>query len=306
MKNSEVSSDDIDISSLLNALIKQKWIILIFIFFGSVGGVSYSLSLPNLYTSNVQLMPEKGFNSGGTSGVSALTGGLSMLGLSQGEQDSQVSIALKLLEGNSFLGDFLQKYALEAEFFAVKSWVPSSNTLVYDEKLFDGKLWLREKTALKGKEPTKRELSESFRNNNLSFSIDEKTGFITISLTHVSPYIAQSTLESLVFYVNERLRDKAMLKSDKKISYLKSAIASTNDAEIKAGFIKMIVAEEKEKMLISVSQDYVFTIIDSAALPTEKSSPKRAIITVVFLFFSSAIGIAIALMRSFYFQGENK
>ncbi|WP_404393192.1 Wzz/FepE/Etk N-terminal domain-containing protein [Pseudoalteromonas phenolica] len=304
MNKSELSNDDIDLSVFLNALIRQKWVIALFIFLASISGLFYSLSLPNLYTSHVQLMPEKGLNASGSNGLGALSGGLSMLGIGKQGQDNYVSIALKLLEGNNFIGEFLNEHNLEAVFFASKSWEPTSNTLFFNEKLYDGKEWLREETILKGKEPTHKELSENFRSEHLSLSLDDKTGFVSISVSHVSPHVAYSTLNNLIQYINNELRNQAIEKSNKKIAYLKDAISNTSDSEIKTGFINMLVAEEKDKMLASVNTEFVFTVVDPAFLPSDKSGPKRLIILLMFVFFGGFLGVLIALIKEFYFKGK--
>lgn len=304
MNKSELFNDDIDLSILLNALIRQKWVIILFIFIASISGVVYSLNLPNIYTSHVQLMPEKGLHSSGSNGLGTLSSGLSVLGIGKQGQDNYVSIALKLLEGNNFIGEFLSEHHLEAVFFASKSWESTSNTLIYNEKLYNGKEWLRKATTLKGKEPTHKELSENFRSKHLSFSLDDKTGFVTISISHVSPYVAHNTLNSLVKYINDELRNQAIEKSNKKIIYLKDAISNTNDSEIKTGFINMLVAEEKDKMLASVNTEFVFTVIDPAFIPSEKSGPKRLIILIMFVFVGGFIGVLIGLIQEFYFKGK--
>lgn len=293
--------EDIDISKLINAFLSQKWAIAIFTVLSTVAGALYALNLPNTYTSNTQLMPENSLGNNSKAGLGALSGGLSLLGLDASNHDKYVSIAMKLFEGETFIGNFLRDKGLEKEFYAAESWEPSSNTIIFDDEKFDGKSWLLDSSALRGSAPTDKELSESFRKHNLSYELDEKSGFISLSITHVSPYVAHNTVELLIKHINETLRVKAIELSNKKINYLKKAAESADNSELRAGFLNMLVLEEKEKMLASVKSDFVFSVIDMPTIPTEKSGPRRALLVALFIVAGGFLGLFYAAIKYFFF-----
>ncbi|MEI8605383.1 hypothetical protein [Pseudoalteromonas sp. B160] len=265
-------------------------------------GLYHVLNLPNYYTSSVVLVSEKSEDSVG-SGLGKLT---SLAGISMPRSGAdKLSIAIKLLESRNFIGKFFEENKLEADFFAVKEWDQTSNSLVYNSEVYKDGKWLRKESALKSSKPTYKELTERFINNNLVYKQDKESGFMSISVTHYSPYIARDTLESLVNFINEESRLKAINTSNKKIEYLADAIQRTENASMKSAFYDMLLLEEKDKMLASVNSEYVFTVLDPAFLPSDKAGPKRLIILIMFAFVGGVIGTLIALLKEFFFKGKS-
>ena len=56
-KNSHDFADEIDLFEIFYLLLRKKWIIASVTVFFSIIGVTYSLLLPNIYTSKAILMP---------------------------------------------------------------------------------------------------------------------------------------------------------------------------------------------------------------------------------------------------------
>ena len=69
--------------------------------------------------------------------------------------------------------------------------------------------------------------------NTLSLSEDKKSGFITLSIKHQSPFIAKQWVELIVNEVNSFYRQKDKSESEKAVSYLNQQISMTGLSEIK-------------------------------------------------------------------------
>ncbi|QTL36102.1 Wzz/FepE/Etk N-terminal domain-containing protein [Pseudoalteromonas viridis] len=298
-----IEQNDIDLRKLIDALLSNKlWVFSLLSIF-LVIGFFFATSLPNKYTAETLL-------SSGTSDISG-GGGLSQLSslagisLPESGKEKKVAAALKLLESNHFIGGFLSRYQYQADVFAVDSWDPDTNTLSYNPEIYVNGEWIRESGLLTTSEPNDRELAEVFLKDNLSIDYDKASGFLNLYMTHHSPYIAKEMLEKLVFYINLKASERAVSDSEEKIAYLNSAISNSESSELKSAFFSMIVFEEKEKMLASVKQDYLFKVLDPAMLPSAKSGPKRLLILILFAFMGLFFGCLVAFYRGFFMSKSN-
>ena len=59
-----------------------------------------------------------------------------------------------------------------------------------------------------------------YLNQKLNLNEDKKTGFVTISIKHQSPYIAKQWTELIVNEINKFYRQKDKLESEKAARYL--------------------------------------------------------------------------------------
>lgn len=298
MNSSVIEQNDIDLKKFLEALLNNKfWIIGLLSIFVAIG-LGVAKSMPNKYTAKVLLASDVS-GSSSMGGLSQLTG-LAGISLPESKGETKVASAIKLLESNHFIGKFLEYHHYQADVFAVESWIPETNTLTYNEKLFKDGKWIRESTFLKTSKPNAQELTEKFLKDNLSVDHEQKSGFLTLYMTHHSPYIAKEMLDNLILYINSKASMKVISEADEKVAYLNSAIDNTDSSEIKSAFFNMIILEEKEKMLASVKRDYLFKVLDPSMLPSEKSGPKRLLILILFAFIGFFLGCLVACYRSFF------
>lgn len=302
MNNNVDHSNDVDVSVLINALLKQKWCLFFVVMITVAIGFYYVLDKSNYFTSSVVLVSEQSGDQLGD-GLGKLTS-LAGISMQKGEAD-QLTVAIKLLESKSFIGKFLEENNLEADFFAAIDWDQTTNTLSYNPDVYKEGKWLRVASNLKSSKPTYKELTERFLSENLSYELEEKSGFVTISITHFSPYIAMETLEKLVNFINEESRKKAIKTSEKKINYLNDAIKGTDNSSMKSAFYDMMLMEQKDKMLATVNPEYVFTVLDPAFLPSDKAGPKRLLILIMFSVAGIMIGSIVALIREYFMNGKS-
>ena len=300
-KYSNDSSNEIDLRELFYVLFQRKWFVIIFTSFLSIIGVIYSLSLPNIYESKTLLAPVN--TSSGlsrsiqSSSVSSLAG-LAGINLNSGGSDGNSDKALKKISSLSFFKNNLFINIFLPDLMAVKSWQAEKNELLYDENIYkiESNLWVRKHSYPQKQIPSAQESFRKFQSKHLSLSEDKKTGFVTLSIKHQSPYIAKKWVELIVDEVNTFYRQKDKLESEKAVNYLNKQISMTGLSEIKQVMAMLLQEETKKLTLIEANQYYVFGYIDPPAIMERKAEPSRAIICIFFALFGATLSIFLVLI----------
>jgi hypothetical protein len=294
--------DEIDLRELFYVLLKGKWIIVSVTAFVSIVGVIYSLSLPNIYTSKALLVPVNSSSgiSGALRGYSGLAGLAGISLPSGGDEDNSAKAIQKISSLSFFENNVLSNIHL-SDLMAVKSWNSKTNTLTFDESIFDtsSNTWIRDYSYPRQQIPSAQESFEVFKTKHLSLSEDKISGFITLSIKHQSPFIAKQWVELVVNEVNAFYRQKDKLESEKAVSYLNQQISMTGLSEIKQVLAQLLQEETKKLTLIEANQFYVFEYIDPPAVMEKKSEPKRAIICIFIALLGGMLSIFLVLIRHY-------
>ena len=268
----------------------------------SISSVFYSLSLPNLYTSQVTLIAND------TNSMNAMPSGMgglaSLAGVSVAPSQNKSNEALAILESKKFLSSFIEKNNITPEILASKGWDSANNKIIYDVNIYDekNKKWVRPANKLQSSNPTLLEAQEVFLKDNLSIIYDQQTGFVIISLEYFSPYLAKEWLELIVMSLNKELKNYEVDKAEKSILYLENLLTSTRNKELASIFNNLIGKETKTIMLASSREEYFFRTLDPAFLPEKKSKPSRAIICVI----GAIAGFSLSLFLIFLLFINNK
>lgn len=301
LKTSHQDSSDIDILELLTAVWRGKWIVAVACLLAGIVGVVYSMNLSNEYRSEVLLAPAEEANGGGLNALAGQFGGLASLAgvdLAGGKSD-KVSIALEILKSKSFIGEFVTKRNLKPVIMASDGWNRSSNTLVFDEEIYDANSnsWVRQVSAPLQPEPSLQEVHKKFVEDHLSVNKDKETGFVKIAVTHHSPYVAKEITTNLINDINDRMRRLDIAEAEKSIGYLTDALEKTAIADMQQIFYQLIEKQQQTKMLANVRDEYVFKVIDPAVVPEKKSGPKRALICLLLVTSAFLISCLVLIVR---------
>ena len=297
--------DEINLKELFYVLWQGKWIIFSVTAFVSIFGVIYSLSLPNIYQSNAMLAPVDTSSgiSGALGGYSSIAG-LAGINIPYAGDEGNFPKTIKKISSLSFFENNIMPNIYLPDLMAVKSWDYKTNTLTYDECIFDtnSSTWIREFSYPHQQIPTTQESFEVFKAEHLSLSEDKKSGFITLSIKHQSPFIAKLWVELVINQVNAFYRQKDKSESEKAVSYLNQQISITGLSEIKQVIAQLLQEETKKLTLIEANQYYVFDYIDPPAVMEQKSGPKRALICILSVLLGGMLSIVLVLIRHYAFS----
>jgi hypothetical protein len=297
--------DEIDLRELFNVLLEGKWIIVSITSFVSIIGVIYSLLLPNIFESKALLFPINQSSSiagalGGYSGLAGLAG----INLpSGGEQGNSVK-AIQKISSLSFFENNIMPNIYLPDLMAVKSWNPKTNTLAFDESIFDtnSDTWVREYSHPQQQIPSAQESFAVFKSKHLTLNENKNSGFSTLSIKHQSPFIAKQWAELIVNEVNSFYRQKDKTESEKAVSYLNQQITKTGFSEIKQVLAQLLQEETKKLTLIEANQFYVFDFIDRPVAMEQKSEPRRSLICVLSALLGLMLSVTLVIIRQYVFN----
>ena len=293
--------DEIDLRELFYVVLEGKWIIVSLTAFASIVGVIYSLSLPNIYESKALLVPVN--SSSGISGAlrsySGLAG-LAGISLPSGGDEGNSAKAIQKISSLSFFENNILPNIHLPDLMAVKSWNSKTNTVSYNENIYDtsSNTWIGDSADPMQKIPSAQKSFAVFK-SKLILIVDKKTGFITLSIRHQSPFLAKQWAELVVNEVNSFYRQKDKLESEKAVSYLNQQISMTSLSEIKQALVQLLQEETKKLTLIEANQYYVFDYIDPPAVMENKSEPQRALICILSALLGGMLSILFVLIRHY-------
>jgi uncharacterized protein involved in exopolysaccharide biosynthesis len=297
--------DEVDFGELFYVLLERKWIIFSITTFVSIVGVIYSLLLPNIYESRALLVPVNSSSSisGALRGYSGLAG-LAGINLPSGGEKGNSVKAIKKISTLSFFKNNISTNIYLPNLMAVKSWDSLTNKLIYDNNIYNlnSNAWVGAK--FNNKVPSAQESFAVFNVKHLSINEDKKSGFITLSIKHQSPFVAKKWAELVVNEVNSFYRYKDKSESEKSIAYLKQQISMTGLSEIKEVLAQLLQEETKKLALIEANQFYVFDYIDPPAVMEKKIEPKRALICIFAALFGGILSISLVLIRHYFFSNK--
>ncbi|MDA8998138.1 Wzz/FepE/Etk N-terminal domain-containing protein [Gammaproteobacteria bacterium] len=300
--------NEIDLRELFYVLSEGRWIIVSVTTFISIIGVIYSLLLPNIYESKALLVPvnlSSGISGalGGYSGIAGLAG----IDLPSDGDDGNAAQAIQKITSLSFFENNILTNIYLPDLMAVKSWNPKTNTVAFDENIYNtnSNTWIRNYSYPQKQIPSAQESFQEFTSKHLSLSEDAKSGFITLSIKHHSPFIAKQWVELTVNEVNSYYRQKDKIESESSVRYLEQQISITVLSEIKQVLASLLQEEAKKLTLIEANQYYVFDYIDPPAVMEEKSEPKRALICILSALLGAILSILLVFIRQSSFMKKD-
>ena len=293
--------DEIDLRELFYVLLEGKWIIVSLTALVSIIGVIYSLLLPNIYESKALLVPVNPSSSiSGALGSYSNLAGIAGISLPSGGDEGNSAKAIQKISSLSFFENNILPNIHLPDLMAVKSWNSKTNIVVFDESIYDtnSNTWIRDYSYPQQQIPSSQESYAVFK-QHLSLNDDKKSGFITLSIKHQSPFVAKQWVELVVNEVNAFYRQKDKSESEKAVSYLNQQISMTGLSEIKQVLAQLLQEETKKLTLIEANQYYVFDYIDPPAVMEKKSEPKRALICILITLLGGMLSILLVLIRHY-------
>jgi len=300
--NTEIQKDhpkdeEINLKELIQVLWADRLKIIAVTSVFAVLSVSYALSVTNLYKAEVLLVPAQA-QSGGLSGALGQIGGLASLAginISNSAETSEVKIAIHIAESWGFISKFVSDNNLEVEVGALSGWDKETNTLIYNEDLYDpvNKVWL-----LEGGPPSDFELFKFFSDKK-KITEDKMTGLVTISVDSYSPYLAKKWLDLFVAEINLHMQKRKVSEVARNVEYLEIQLEKNENKEMQKVLYSIIGEQIKNRMVTEASPDYVFVPAGPSMLPQEKFYPKRAMISIWGTTIGGLLSVIFFLARHF-------
>ena len=295
--------DEIDLRELFHVLWGRRSYIGAITSIFSLIMVIYALMLPNIFKSEAMMMPMEETDSmkgmlGQYSDMASLAG-ISMP--SQSNSKAQEAIA----RINSF--EFFSKYFLPQikleNLMGVKKWNQASNTLIYDESAFNSESsqWLRKVSPPKSSIPSSQEAYKRYQ-KIMSIAEDKKTSFVTLSVEHESPFVAQQWVEIIMDQIDQVMRDQDRQMAKKSIEYLNSLAPTINYGEIKQALSSLQQEQMKRLMMVEANKNYIFKVLDSPIVAEERLKPMRSIIVIM----GSMLGMMLSVLGILMFHYSRK
>lgn len=301
MENMNTLPDqEFDLKKLYLAVIKGKLLIFISVLIFVIAAISLSLIMPNIYKSEVLLMPAQSEDSNSLGGLNSQLGGLaSIAGVELGGGQDKTVYALEVMKSREFINEFVSENKLKPLIMASSGWDLATDTILYNEDIYNVKsnTWTRKYDGLYKAEPSDLEVHKKFLKDNFSISKDDNTGLIRVIVRHYSPYKAKEILDKLVEKINKKIKKKEMQEADLNISYLYKTLDHTNVEGLKSVLYALIEKEQRSKMLISTKSEYIFKTVDQSYVEQEPVSPNRIAVVLAGFILGLIFGVVASLVR---------
>jgi len=255
----------------------------------------YIIFLPNFFTSSSLLKVSVNDSGNNSSGLSAYAGLASLAGVSMpAAGEDKGMIAIETIKSRSFLKRLISFEGVLENIVAAKYYDFDKKKIIYDESIYNQKTktWVIEK-------PSYLEAYEYYE-DFMTVSQNKASGFISLSYEHVSPQFSYELTSLIIREINLLMKFKDMKESSDSLIYLQNILEETNNTNIKLQLNQMIENQLRTQMLSNIRDDYLLMAIDPPFIAEEKSSPRRAILCIIFLIINFILSISFLIIREFF------
>lgn len=274
-KSEAVRENEVGLLQIVSVLWRRKFIVLGVALACALAAGILALFMPKEYQASVLLAPasnQSGTGLGTLESVAARFGGLaSLAGISMTGSSDQTSIAIATLKSHELTEEFIRQNDLLPIFYPGK-WNSQTRT------------WRTQKR------PTAWLGDRYFAAKVRSVTQDRKTGLVNLKITWTNPKLAAQWANELVAMVNQKLRDQAIRRSQRAISYLQKQADSTNVVELRDSIYALMKTEIEGEMVAKGRHQYALRVIDPAIVPQLRSSP----ITLLWVLGGGVLGFLVA------------
>ena len=286
-----MSQDEISFKEIIKFIWSEKITLSYFVLFFAIVSVIYSLSLNDIYSSEVTFSSteqNEALNTQG-SGLAALAG------ISNTSQGNKRDLGIKIIKSLQFFEDLNNKYNVLPELMAIKSWDKATDTIRYDKSKYDES----KDEWTDGSIPSIQESHKEFI-RHITINQDSNTGFITMSVNHYSPHVAKKWADLILEEINLKVKNQEIKKAERSIEFLENEIKDTNNNKLIEDLYSLVLKEMETIMLANSSPEYVFTTIDPAYSPERKSAPSRSLICIFGTILGAIIGFLVIFIRNIF------
>ncbi len=278
--NQEVSG--VTLSGVFNAIRARKTRSIAIILAIPAALSTYAVIAPNVYQAVVTVAPATSNKSLG--GLSSAIGQLDSLavltGLSVGK-DAATEEAVAVLKSRAFTERFLSSSGAMSEILAAR---------------------------FGGRADKQYKVYRYFDSNIRSVIQNRRTGLYTVAIEWTDREKAAIWANGLVQQLNSEMRARAIREAQQNLKFLREEIAGTDQIPVRDAINRLIEAQIKQRMLASVTQEYVFRVVDPAATPAprEQIYPNRSLFAVGGIFLALCVLVSIAYVELHFRRAGNE
>ena len=327
------SNDEIDLIDLLKKLYKSRKLIIYLTIIFSIIGVALAILLPEKYNSTtVFITQNQETGSSSLSGVASLVG----INLGSGSFGGEIPATMypQIIESVKFKRLLLDQTIDKKNNLTLKKFIIEYYSIeeIEEEEISD-----------LGMTVTEKECFEILSDDVIKLDVNQKDGFVSInaelSVAEYSANVAKFSRELLQSIIIENKIETArqnlifsesqLIEKKKEFDNIYSKLAFFSDSNLNS--VNSFVLNEKNKLesefqiisavveeiskqveqaKLQLKKDTpVFSTIQEAVIPIEKSSPKRAQLIIIFGFFGfvlSCISVIISMpLKNIFFEIRN-
>jgi len=299
--NKSSNSKEIDPSDFLKILLDSKYLILLVTLFFSIASVIYAINQPNYYTSAALLEVSSNDSQRASSSLSRYSGIAAMAGINlPSESKDKGNTSIAIIQSRDFFNHLITANPqFLPQIVSAKSYDRLTGKTLYDQDQYDSILskWIRSSNEYENyPSPSYLEAHAIFIKDILRILKDKETGYIHISIEHLSPLFANTLLNEIVLQLNKISRDKDMIESQKALDFLKAQAAKTRLSEISSSISNLIETQLQTQMMAQIKEDYILRYIDKPFVPEKKSKPSRALICILGFLTGFFVSIFMAFL----------
>ena len=300
---------EVSLSDIAQALKRRRSVIATMTAIVTGLGILYAIFATPLYTATIQVRPVLADSGGAASALRGQLGAAAALaGINLGAEGGDKEQYMAVLRSRELAESFIQKNDLMPQLFP-KRWDAASKTWK------EGRSWIGElvigvsRTLASisgdegwrefGAEPT---LSRTYDEFLKIFAVNEDatTGNVTVSFEFRNPELAARWANAYVEMANVQLRDEAVTEGNRALAYLNEQGERTTVQAVRTAIYRLVEDQLKRVMLANSRPEYAFKVVDRAAVPEDRSHPRRALIVVFSLIFGGILGTFVALAVDMY------
>tara|TARA_Y100000768_G_C23890103_1_gene639677 strand:- start:81 stop:1028 length:948 start_codon:yes stop_codon:yes gene_type:complete len=288
---------DIDIKELSILFWQKKSFIFWFTSFIFLVSVIVSLMLPHLYESSatLKIIPSSSqSNNASNSSMGNKIGGAASVFLGGGSASADYVLAEKTIFSRDFFKHLISFDGILAKLKHFDHYDSESQKLIFSNEIFNNETgeWLLTYDPLNEDDLSYLEAYRTYKSLiSISWQKDESE-FMSISITHASPYFAKEFLSLIIQETNSLVRERKYKETEQSLSFLNKQLSETPIAEVRASINQIIRNQLNAQMIASVRKNYLLSPLDTPYIPDERSSPRRTLIVVL----SSFLGLCLSLI----------
>ena len=266
--------------TFLTALWRGRWLVMVSVLVFGLLSTAYALFTTQWFLAQTVLTPASPKSAQGLGGQIEGFGLLAELaGFNAQGRNSGEPIAV--LKSRDFARQFIEEQGL-------------LHVLLWDKWDAQAGHW---KEMDPQRQPDIRDAVRNFDENVLQVQEDKRTGLVTVGIRRMSPTVAAAWANTIVDRLNEQMRARALSEGDANIAYLQKELTNASQVPVQQALARLLETELQKVMIARGDKEFSFRVVDHAAVPKLRDSPKRKIVVAIGILFGTFVGIFAVFVR---------